>query len=426
MGNKVISDYLQRLARWVQLNVRLRRNRYRTAGGSDRIIGPKAASRIFKKSQSRFPKLSGDPVATARGSVATFTFNNTLARVSSSALLLAAIMLTCLTTTAQQPTSTPQTPVNGDGKTAKATQQKNSPPLTDSNPFSTSLDDHYRIGPGDVLDIRIVNRPNISRENVRVEGNGTIRMPLIEGSIQAACLTESELAKEITNRYLKFYRNPEVEVFIKDYRSTQVAIIGQVNEQGRFLLQRRIRLLELLSFAKGPIVDKAGQTINVVHSNSAFKCRKTDDQEDVAKGMSSYKLSETLLGEDKANPYLENGDIVTLPEADQVYVVGNVISPRSIPLKEPISLTRAIAMAGGVGKDTKKDKVRVVRQEPGSATKKEIFVDLAAIEKKKAEDVALVPNDIVDVPTSAGKSLLHSLLGTVAPTVSQLPIRVIP
>ena len=42
-------------------------------------------------------------------------------------------------------------------------------------------DDRYRIGPGDVLDVRIYNRPQLSRDGVRVEGNGIIRMPLIEG-----------------------------------------------------------------------------------------------------------------------------------------------------------------------------------------------------------------------------------------------------
>src|SRR5678815_2862017 len=80
-------------------------------------------------------------------------------------------------------------------------------------------DDRYRIGPGDVLDIRILNRPNLSRDAVRVEGNGLIRMPLIDEEIQAACKTEGELAKEITTRYTKFYRNPQVDVFIKEYHS---------------------------------------------------------------------------------------------------------------------------------------------------------------------------------------------------------------
>jgi polysaccharide export outer membrane protein len=287
-------------------------------------------------------------------------------------------------------------------------------------------DDRYRIGPGDVLDIRIFNRPNLSRDAVRVEGNGMIRMPLIDTEIQAACKTEGELATEIASRYIKYYKNPQVDVFIKEYHSKQVAVIGAVNEQSRFELQRRIRLLELLTFAKGPS-PKAGQTINIVHAPPALACQNTNaGNDDPAKAFVSYKLSETLQGDSRANPFIEPGDTIYLPEADQVYVVGNVFTPLTIPLKEPITISRAVAMAGGVKQDTKKDKVRIVRQEPGTATKKEIFVDLSAIEKKRAEDVALLPNDIIDVPVSGGKSFMRSLLQTVAPTVSSLPVRVIP
>lgn len=283
-------------------------------------------------------------------------------------------------------------------------------------------DDRYRIGPGDVLDIRFLNRPNLSREAVRVEGNGMIRMPLIDTEIQAACKTEGELAKEIAGQYLKFYRNPQIDVFIKEYRSVTVSVIGFVNEQGRFQLQRRIRLLELLTYARGPS-PKASQTINVVHSEPLIACANSG-QEDLT--FSSYKLSDTLAGKPNANPYLRAGDIVTLPEADQVYVVGNVLQPRSIALSEAITLSQAIAMAGGVAKDSKKDKIRIVRQEPGSQTKKEIMVDLVAIEKKRAEDILLLPNDIVNVQTSETKSLLRSIIGGGAQQMTTLPLRVIP
>jgi polysaccharide export outer membrane protein len=287
-----------------------------------------------------------------------------------------------------------------------------------------SPDDRYRIGAGDVLDIRIFNRPNLSRENLRVEGNGMIRMPLIETEIQAACLTEGELAKEISTRYAKYYKNLQVDVFIKEYHSRQVAIIGAVNDQSRFELQRRVRLLELLTYAKGPS-PRAGQTVNIVHSTGSSPCKQVDET-DTSAVFASYKLSDVLQGDPKSNPYLEPGDIVTIPEADQVYVVGNVFMPLTISLREPITLTRAIAMAGGLKQDTRKDKIRVLRQEPGTTIRKEITVDLYAIEKKRSEDLALAPNDIIDVPTSAGKSFLRSLIQGVVPGVGQLPVRVVP
>lgn len=305
-------------------------------------------------------------------------------------------------------------------------------PMVRIAPPSSQESDRYRIGPGDVLDIRvnisIPNPPQLSREAVRVEGNGMIRMPRIDDDIQAACKTEGELAREINERYQRYYRHPSVDVFVKEFNSKLVAVIGAVNSPSRFQLQRRVRLLELLAHANGP-ADRAGQTVNIVHAGGPSICQSPDSEqsgEEALTGLVSYKLSETLRGEEKANPYLVPGDIVTIPDADQIYVVGNVVAPRAVALREPMTVSRAIAMAGGIKQDTKSNRVRIVRQAPGGTTKTEIYIDLKAIEKRRAEDIALQANDIVDVPTSAGKSFLRSLLGTVVPAVSQLPVRVIP
>jgi len=284
--------------------------------------------------------------------------------------------------------------------------------------------DRYRIGAGDVLDVRIYNRPQLSREAVRVEGNGMIRMPLIEGEIQAACKTEGELAKDISTRYARYYRNLPVDVFIKEYHAREVALIGAVNEQGRYQMQRRIRLLELLTFAKGPS-DKAGQTINIVRGPRTDICATSDDTAKSEGRFISFRLNDTIRGDETANPYVEPGDIVTVPEADQVYIVGNVYSPKSLPLREPITVSRAIAMAGGPLRDSKTDKIRIRRQ-TGDGTQTEMFVNLNAIAQKKAEDIQLRPNDIVEVSESTGKSIFRSLVGSVAPMAAQLPVRVIP
>jgi polysaccharide export outer membrane protein len=282
--------------------------------------------------------------------------------------------------------------------------------------------DRYRIGPGDVLDIRIFNRPQLSRDAVRVEGSGMIRMPLVDGEIQAACKTEGELAQDIKTRYLKYYRNPQVDVFIKEYHAREVAVIGAINEQGRYQMQRRLRLLELLTYAKGPS-DKAGQTINIVRAPRSGLCANGANAVDEGSFL-SLRLNDTMRGEEKANPYVEPGDIVTLPEADQVYVIGNVYSPKTLPLKEPITVSRAVAMAGGPLRDSKTDRVHIIRQQQGGEA--EIFVDLKAIARKQATDVLLQPNDIVEVRESTGKSMIRSLLGVVAPAMGQLPVRVIP
>jgi polysaccharide export outer membrane protein len=285
--------------------------------------------------------------------------------------------------------------------------------------------ERYRIGAGDVLEVRVYNRPQLSRDAVRVEGNGMIRMPLIEGEIQAACRTEGELAKEITTRYARYYRNLPVDVFIKEYHAREVALIGAVNEQGRFQMQRHIRLLELLTFAKGPS-DKAGRAINIVRGPRLDLCATNGDSATTEGGLITLRLNDTLRGDESANPYVEGGDIITIPEAEQVYVVGNVYTPKSLPLKETLTVSRAIAMAGGPLRDSKTDKIHIVRRAPGSTDQSEIFVNLSAIARKKEEDLILQPNDIVEVPESTGKSLIRSLMGAVGPSVAQMPVRVIP
>lgn len=295
-----------------------------------------------------------------------------------------------------------------------------------SPPQQPADDTRYRIGPGDVLEIRVLKAPELSRDAVRVDQRGMIRMPMLESDIPAACRTEAELSADIAKLYLKYKRDPHVDVFVKEFQSRPVAVTGAVKAASNFKLQRQVRLLELLSFAGGAS-DNAGQTVQIVHTGGLSLCDKGNETTaDDTEGVVTYKLSDTLRGVPESNPYVRPGDIVQVLEADQVYVVGNVLRPTAIPIKEPITVSRAIAMAGGTAPSTKKDKIRIIRQAPVGTTKEEIFVDLGAIEKRKAEDVFLLANDIVDVPASGAKSFLRSLVGTVAPAVSQLPVRVIP
>ncbi len=288
---------------------------------------------------------------------------------------------------------------------------------------STDPDSRYRIGPGDVLEVRVMRAPELSREGVRVDQRGMIRMPMLNTDIQAACLTEAEVAANIATLYLKYKREPHVEVFVKEFQSQPVAVIGAVRNPAQFKLQRPVRLSELLSFAGGP-AEAAGQTVQVVHAGGPALCDKAANASDT-QGFVTYKLEDTLHAVPEANPFVKPGDLVQVPTADQVFVLGNVLRPVAIPLKEPLTVSKAIAIAGGTAPSTKKDKVRIIRQLPGQG-KREIQVDLKAIEKNKAEDVALLANDIVDVPISGAKSLLKSLIGTVVPSVGQLPVRVIP
>ena len=325
--------------------------------------------------------------------------------------------------------------INSAAVLAQQPVSASAPPAQFGNAIPTpsprvAADDRYRIGAGDVLDIKVLNKPQFNREGVRVSPRGMIRMPLIKDEIKAACRTEEELEIEITAQLKEYVREPQVTVQIQQYQSEPVAVLGSVRAPSRFLLQRRVRLLELLTFVNGP-TDNAGRTIQVVHTGPLTACdvlpsvsdpsaEKPTDQIDY------YNLKDTVRGEEKSNPYVRPGDVVFVPAADQVYVIGNVIHPTSLALTEPMTVTRAIAMAGGTAIDTKKNEIHVIRQTPGTTEKKEILVDLDAINRHKAEDIVLVANDIVDVPASGGKRLFRSLVGAALPSIGSLPVRVIP
>jgi polysaccharide export outer membrane protein len=295
---------------------------------------------------------------------------------------------------------------------------------------SASLtDERYRIGPGDVLDVTVFGKPQFNRLGVKVDPRGMIRMPLVKEEIMAACRTEDELALEIVKQLKEYVLTPEVIVQIKEYLAEPVAVIGSVRTPSRFQLQRRARLLELITFVNGP-ADTAGSTIQIVHSGTPLICEKgksnsNEEAQSLVSQIDYYKLSETLRGEDKANPYVRAGDVISIAKADEIYVIGNVVRPLSIPFNEPLTVSRAIAIAGGTLPDSKRNEIHIIRQLPG-AEKKEIVVNLDAINRHKGEDVVMLANDIVEVPASGGKRFLRSLLGAVGPSVAQMPVRVIP
>lgn len=318
------------------------------------------------------------------------------------------------------PTSTSTTP---DSTTSASAPTKSVSMVMDANE-----DKRYKIGPGDVLDIRVFNRPTLSRDNVRVDERGMITMPLIDNEIDVRCRTENELSHEIATLYLKYQTHPHVDVFLKEYKSQPVAVIGAVNQPGRFQLQRRIRLLELLAYAGGPAIERAGRNIQLVHAAEPSMCDDPSEIPDniVEQSFTTYKLNDTLKGFEAANPIVRPGDIVTIAVAEEVYVVGNVLRPTPIPLREPITISRAIAIAGGVAPDSKTESVRIIRQKPDSLEKEVIIVDLKKITKQQAPDVTLIANDVVEVPANGKKQFIRQLLGGGAASAAQLPLRVIP
>lgn len=291
---------------------------------------------------------------------------------------------------------------------------------------ASSADERYRIGPGDVLEVLVFNHPQLSRPALRVDGRGMIRMPLLEGEIRAACRTESELASDLTTRFQEYQKYPQVDVFVKEFNSQPVAVLGAVRTPGRFQLQRRVRLLEILTFSGGATA-QAGQTIQIVHGATApTLCDPEGETVATDEDLVSYQLTDTLRGVESANPFLVPGDVVYVPDAEEVFVVGNVSKPSALQLQDQLTVSRAIFMAGGVLPHSQSDKVRIIRKATPTTPRTELIVNLQAISKGTAEDVVLQPNDVIEVRKQGGaKSVLRSVMNVIVPTALSMPTRVV-
>jgi len=292
---------------------------------------------------------------------------------------------------------------------------------------------NYKIGVGDVLKILVLKQDILSQDNVRVSNEGTVRMPMLENAIPAACLTEAQLSSEITNRYKKYLLNPQVYVTVKEFNANPVTVIGAVNAPKTFQLQRPMRLFQVLSQVNGPAAN-AGQIVQIFRDSKTKNCERelienpTNDtpNELAEQEIISLSLNELLKGDENANPFIQGGDVIRITEAEikQAFIIGNVKSAVTINLKEPVTLSRAIAMAGGFAPGAQTDKIKISRQSPDNLSKTEILVNLKDNNKRLSqEDIVLQPNDIVDVP-GPKRSVLKSILNTIVPAITRVPVAI--
>lgn len=273
-------------------------------------------------------------------------------------------------------------------------------------PVAASGDERYRIGYQDTLEIQIFRHPELS-QRIGVNSNGTINLFRISDPIVAVCKTERELASDVADAYRKDYlRNPEVNVVAVEQRSQAFAVIGAVEKPGTYLINRKVRLLELLAQAGGPSKE-AGSRLTVTRTGSTSNCKINDvipETEDMP--LMGFTVKDVLDG--KKNLVMRPGDIVSVLKSDVIYVYGNVNKQGQIEIKEPITLTQAIASSEGLKPSSKKN-IRILRQKPDSLEREELIFDFDAIDKQKIQDPYLQPNDVVAVSEDGIKSILRSI-----------------
>jgi polysaccharide biosynthesis/export protein len=271
------------------------------------------------------------------------------------------------------------------------------------------------IGSGDLLHIDVFDVPELSRE-VRVGDGGDISYPLIPGKIAAAGSTPFELEGKIEQLLIEngLVSHPQVSVFVKEQNSQPVSIVGAVSHTMVYQVMRPTTLLEVLS-AAGGITDDAGSVVVITRTTHADAPRAgaISVTEDTAKDQQiiTIRLQDLLeSGQAVYNVAIYGGDVVSIPRAGIVYVLGSgVAQPGGYVLQshgEQVTVLKAVALAHGLTGFAKADSAVIMRTNPVTGTKDQIPVHIKAIENHKSDDVALKSNDVLYIPDNKAAKIL--------------------
>ena len=249
----------------------------------------------------------------------------------------------------------------------------------------------YQIGAKDLLEISVFEVPELNI-TVRVSENGMVSLPLL-GEIKAEGLNRADLEKQIAARLEKNYlKNAQVTIFIKEFESKKISVMGAVRDPGMHDLIGRQSLLQIISVAGG-LSEQASDTVII------FRQFKNAPSQSLI-----IKLDDVLLKADpKYNIPIFPGDIINVPGSQflDIYIFGQVKNPGAVRMKkgsDEVTLLRAIAQAGGFTDRARRGKVQVTRTENGTETK--IYVDVKEILGGGRKDFVLQAFDVVFVPES--------------------------
>jgi len=277
----------------------------------------------------------------------------------------------------------------------------------------------FRLGPDDVIAIRAIEAEEISDKQIRIGADGYINLPTV-GRLKAAGLTVEEVQAEIVNRLKRWVVNPDVSVTLMETKSQPVTVMGAVKAPGVLQLQGRKTLVEVLSQAGGPR-DDAGYTVTIMRKKESGPLPLPGAREDSTGIYTAADVSlEAVMDarDPAANIQILPNDVISVPKAEMVYVIGEVLKPGGIALGDQKTVTalQAVSIANGLSKTAKATEAKILRLTPGSLTRSELPVNLKQMLAGKTGDVQLQADDILYVPNSVRKDLgmktLEALAGT--------------
>lgn len=293
----------------------------------------------------------------------------------------------------------------------------------------------YPIGPGDVLEISVPPIDELKKRTVRVEADGTISLPML-GTLKAGGLTEGQLHAALQDKLKTYMYNPEVELFVKEYHSREVAVVGAVNTPGLVTLSGPDEtVLDMLTRAGG-LSDKAADEIILLPAEyasepaagriarvSAQAPAPTDglrrNAADGARAREAFQQREVgaLLHQNShpliialkntaltgsggyLNMPVRPGDVIVVPGGGEVMVVGWVQNPGHFKVGSGLTVLGAIGAAGGPMYAADTANVHLIRTRR-DGSKLVLRIDLGKIKDGGQPDLPVRGNDVIDVPYS--------------------------
>ena len=269
-------------------------------------------------------------------------------------------------------------------------------PIAQVTPLPAGADvdrGQLRIGPGDLIEASIYGVSDFKQEG-RVSDSGEVTLPLI-GVLHLGGLTVDDAQAKVTQALVTrgYFRDPHVTILIKDFASQGISVMGEVERPGVYPAMSTRRLYDLFSLAGG-FTPKAGKTVMITHRDHPTEQETVSLTGDPAKSMTS-------------NVAVYPGDTIVVSKAGIVYVVGDVGRPGGFVMEngEKMTVLQAIAMAQGVNRTAAVGSARLIRRSSGKP--EEIKVQLKGIMSAKADDVDLMPEDILFIPGSMAKNAMR-------------------
>ncbi|MGP8246996.1 MAG: polysaccharide biosynthesis/export family protein [Bryobacteraceae bacterium] len=265
----------------------------------------------------------------------------------------------------------------------------------------------YILGPDDEIVVHALLVPEITDKPIRIESDGSLNLPLV-GRVDAGGLTSRQLETVIAARLRTFVEQPQVSIDVAEQRSQPVSVLGAVKNPGVHQLRGPKSLLEVLAIAGG-VEQDAGYIVRIERhtDEGALPLAGATVDPTGQFSVAEMSLEDVMDGKHAAGTLpVKPNDVITVPRARLVYVVGEVKKPGGFAMheKQNISVLQALSLAEGLTRTAGLSGARVLRNNAATGEREEIPINLKSIFDGKSPDLALAPEDILFVPNSMAKS----------------------